>query len=432
MRPDGKLTVRPTSPTGRIRVQGRAPTQVSPQPEPPTLPLVSRARIGSGKHLKNSVAAKKLPGLMTAKQLRSTEYGIAKKTLGKKDVAAKRAAAKELWSKKPASKKPGLKKPGSKKPGSKKPGSKPSSSGKTEQPGASGEPRPKGTITTDEEGNEHFEGTFDEEMAIANGGRYEWTDAEGNEHVTTVTPEGTGRDYVSADGTMATSGFTPHERREEVPPTDGGGWEGGDTNIVVDVLGRILPFVPGIGYFGGGLHGGGYYDPGYAAPGYYDAGNYDLGYAMPTWSEYVVSGDVGYASPASAAELIPAAAGASDRGETRFTRRLLQVTNTTDAPITVHVQFRGLQEDGRWAWLPTDPAVSQDALTFQLAAGQAGYLEHDNAAITASRVRIWAESASRQWTEYQNEDLWLVSEVDDSGQRAYFAEEMQAFPFTFQ
>jgi hypothetical protein len=52
--------------------------------------------------------------------------------------------------------------------------------------------------------------------------------------------------------------------------------------------------------------------------------------------------------------------------------------------------------------------------------------------ISASRVRLWAQSGSREWTMHQHEDLWLVSEVDASGERAYLAPQMETFPFTIE
>jgi hypothetical protein len=203
--------------------------------------------------------------------------------------------------------------------------------------------------------------------------------------------------------------------------------------VVDDVLGHVIPAVTGVGIYAGGLLGHGYHGHGYYGGDYYDTGYYDAGYSGAVGPEYVVSGESGYIAATSGVELIPeAGAGASDRGETRFTRRLLHVTNATDEPITVHVQFRGLRDNGQWVWLPADPAAAPDALTIELAAGQGGFLEYRGGAIRASRVRIWAESEARKWTAHQSEDLWLVSEVDNSGQRAYFAGEMEAFPFTFE
>lgn len=274
--------------------------------------------------------------------------------------------------------------------------------------------RPCALITTDEDGNEHWEGTLDEELAINAGGTYEWTDAEGGRHVTEVTPEGTRRTYESEDGGVASQGFTPHERREEAAGTGNS-----DVDRVLSIVGGVLagvaPYVPAPG---GGVD---YYDPGYVVPG------------------YVVPIDPGYGAAVPSVELIPGAsadggspAGTSDAGLARFTRRLLHVKNNTDEPITVWVQFRSQIEGGQWAWLPADPASSQDALAFELAAGQEGYLEHEGVPISASRVRIWGESATCQWRSYLGDDLWLVSEVDASGERAYFAAEMESYPFTFE
>ena len=89
-------------------------------------------------------------------------------------------------------------------------------------------------------------------------------------------------------------------------------------------------------------------------------------------------------------------------------------------------------ERGEWLWLPADPAAAPEALRFELAAGQGGYLEHQGVPISAGRVRIWAQSGARQWLTHQHEDLWLVPELDAGGARAYFAAAMETFPFQFE
>ena len=271
-------------------------------------------------------------------------------------------------------------------------------------------------IIRDEDGTERLEATTpDEQLAINAGGRYEWTDRDGVRHVTEVTPEGTRRSTVDPDAGVASASFARHERRES---SSGTGSNGADSafGIADGVLSGVLPYVPALGL------GPRYYDPGYVVPG------------------YVVPVNPGYASGVGDAALIPGTAvagsggtaGTTDQAQRRFTRRLLHVKNNTAEPITVYVQFRSPTEGGEWSWLPADPATSPDALAFELGAGEEGYLDHHGAPISASRVRIWGQSAARQWATYQNADLWLVSEVDGNGERAYFAAEMETYPFTFE
>ena len=278
---------------------------------------------------------------------------------------------------------------------------------------AAAEGEPVALIISDEDGTEHWEGTFDEELAINNGGSTEWTDREGGRHVTEVTPEGTRRTYTSADGQVASESYTPHERQEGTPDTDPSGV---DTPWVL----WAMSFPVCCRTFRGLGSGADHHDPLYVVP----------GYGVPV--------DPVYASPDPGVELIPgivvtgSPSVAADQGTTRFTRRLLHVANNTHEPITVYVQFHSQVEGGQWSWLPADPATSQEAFAFQLEAGQAGHLDYNGVPISASRVRIWAQSATQQWNTYRDEDLWLVSEVDASGQRAYVATEMETYPFSVE
>ena len=190
----------------------------------------SNKTITSGKSLssanmKTSAAKKALETKLLAKQLQ------AKKSQGKKRKAksrwarshwAQKSLGKKTQGKKPSGKKPQGDKPQGGKPGNKPSGSKPPSGKDPQDSPSDREPKPKGTITTDEDGNEHFDGTMDEQLAFNNGGTYEWTDADGNHHVTEVTEDGTYREVTSADGMSASASYTPHERRDTTTDDDGG------------------------------------------------------------------------------------------------------------------------------------------------------------------------------------------------------------------
>jgi hypothetical protein len=123
--------------------------------------------------------------------------------------------------------------------------------------------------------------------------------------------------------------------------------------------------------------------------------------------------------------------GAGSIGEKSIpqTRRFLQVKNDSDAPFTVMVQYRSKTEDGLWVWVPAAPEESQKALRFQVAPGQAMYLEVNGKRLATSRVRLWAVSARKSWNDYRTTDLWLVPETDEDGEHVYLAPEVGTFTF---
>ena len=83
---------------------------------------------------------------------------------------------------------------------------------------------------------------------------------------------------------------------------------------------------------------------------------------------------------------------------------------------------------GEWKWYP----ASDEAVSFDLEPGEESLVEHEGWTVNASRVRIWAETASGAlMDEYQGKDLWLVSEKDAEGHHNYSAPDMEEFGFTF-
>jgi hypothetical protein len=69
---------------------------------------------------------------------------------------------------------------------------------------------------------------------------------------------------------------------------------------------------------------------------------------------------------------------------------------------------------------------------FELQPGEDGYLPHNGDYINGCRVRLWARSASGlEWTDYKDEDLWLVTESNAKGERIYNATGMETFCYTF-
>jgi hypothetical protein len=113
-------------------------------------------------------------------------------------------------------------------------------------------------------------------------------------------------------------------------------------------------------------------------------------------------------------------------------QRYLRIRNATGAPLTVFVQYRTLTGDNAFEWLPAAPDESEQALRFDIEAGEALDLANDGTRIAASRVRLWARSPTRKWTAYKGKDLWLVPEVDEEGEHSYSAPAMETFTFTFK
>ena len=91
----------------------------------------------------------------------------------------------------------------------------------------------------------------------------------------------------------------------------------------------------------------------------------------------------------------------------------------------------GGSSSGKWVWLPEDPEKSQETLAYDLEPGEEMHLGDGQAALTASRVRLWAVTENGDgWLDYKDKDLWLVPEEED-GQHCYYADEVETFPFTF-
>jgi hypothetical protein len=110
------------------------------------------------------------------------------------------------------------------------------------------------------------------------------------------------------------------------------------------------------------------------------------------------------------------------------TRRYLKVKNDTGSKLTVWLHYRTLTTGDEWKWFPKD---GRKAVRYELDPGEETYLCHEGWKVNASRVRIWAETASgEQMDEYKDQDLWLVPE-DEEGERSYSAPQMEDFTFAF-
>jgi hypothetical protein len=109
-------------------------------------------------------------------------------------------------------------------------------------------------------------------------------------------------------------------------------------------------------------------------------------------------------------------------------KRYLKIRNETDATLTVYLQFR-TPENGAWTWVPDDPSKSTDALSFEIEAGKELDVQHKDAPMAGSRVRIWASSPTQKWLQYKTKDLWLVPERTEDGEHVYMASGVETFTF---
>lgn len=103
--------------------------------------------------------------------------------------------------------------------------------------------------------------------------------------------------------------------------------------------------------------------------------------------------------------------------------RYVRLENKTDEKLAVSLLYRTRDEQGRWVWLPDAPG-GERVMNFTLGPGQVLDLTNK---VSASRIRVWARSASRNWSDFQDKDLLLVPEPEGM----YLTSRMETFSFTF-
>ena len=132
------------------------------------------------------------------------------------------------------------------------------------------------------------------------------------------------------------------------------------------------------------------------------------------------------------------------QGPKTYVESQLAVYNLCKEPITVWVQGRWRKVDNAhfvWQWAPGNPG-SREAYRFSIDPGETELLEIaarfpdpdstlDNEArpLTASCVRLWAESESgERWMTHFDKDLWLVPpEPGMEETRGYFADQIRTY-----
>ncbi len=115
--------------------------------------------------------------------------------------------------------------------------------------------------------------------------------------------------------------------------------------------------------------------------------------------------------------------------DTVYYRRLVKVKNAADEKATVSVQYRTFQADqGKWVWMPLGAPQLGVAETYLIEPGQELDLSSLGVPLSASRIRISAESDNLRWTTHRDLDLWIVPEVEE-GEHRYKAGAMEAFTY---
>jgi hypothetical protein len=104
------------------------------------------------------------------------------------------------------------------------------------------------------------------------------------------------------------------------------------------------------------------------------------------------------------------------------TTRFLRVCNTTDKPMRIFVEYHAPTDGGDWVW-------TEEPVAYDFGPGEEADLADNGWQINADRVKIWAESDSKEWKRWKDQPLWLVPEASDPGNHGYLAPNIQTFVF---
>lgn len=91
---------------------------------------------------------------------------------------------------------------------------------------------------------------------------------------------------------------------------------------------------------------------------------------------------------------------------TQFYTRHILVSNNTDKPIRVYLQYFTHDANGQWGWY----GDASEETYWAIQPGLRTYLAINDVKLHAQRVRIWArsEDGTYQWLQYRDQDLELV------------------------
>jgi hypothetical protein len=106
----------------------------------------------------------------------------------------------------------------------------------------------------------------------------------------------------------------------------------------------------------------------------------------------------------------------------------LRITNATSEQLEVFVNYYTPTVSGSFRWYPADPSAGTP-VKVQIEPGKTVYLfqqQYADLKIKGSKFRIWANGASKTYTNYKDRDL-EVSSAD-----GYVAADYGVFDYTFR
>jgi len=134
-------------------------------------------------------------------------------------------------------------------------------------------------------------------------------------------------------------------------------------------------------------------------------------------------------APVAPAQVIVVSSSTGDSESAFQVERFLRIKNDSGEKLTVFLQVRTRNDKGQWSWMPEQPGTKAKAMSFDLDAGKTLDL---TGKVSASRVRLWAQSDTASFMDYADQDLWLVPETGNNGEHRYRASRMQTYTFTMK
>jgi hypothetical protein len=123
--------------------------------------------------------------------------------------------------------------------------------------------------------------------------------------------------------------------------------------------------------------------------------------------------------------------GNGGQGAVLQNRRFLRIFNNSGERLKVWLQYNVPDAQDEGSWVPADPAKSVEAIPYDLLPGKAYDMFHNKARIAASRVRYWAITPTRVWSQNVTEDLWLATAPDDPNRHSYLDTKVETYLLTF-
>ncbi len=112
-----------------------------------------------------------------------------------------------------------------------------------------------------------------------------------------------------------------------------------------------------------------------------------------------------------------------------FVSRFLKLKNESNVALIVYLRLRICDPAKGWYWFPGD---ENQAIQVNLQPGQeVDITDAQGKKVETSRIRIWAESKFGAWTDFRDQDLWVVPETVANGEHRYTAPQRETFTFVF-